>query len=371
MIREDLINSAVTFLQDPSVAQAPLDKKIAFLQSKNLTPEEVDVALSRVGDPPASSIAGPPQSYPYRQPAPSQAGYGAYPGAYWPQQPPPELPKRDWRDWFIMATVMGGVGYGIYFTAKRYIVPLIAPPTPPQIIQDKTSIDESFEKAFALLDQLNTDTAALKAAEESRTTRLDTTLGELESVLSSLKDSDRKREEDARRNAEDIRGLRDLIPKALDAQKEVSDSRLKELGTELKSLKTLVGNRMSSSTPAPITQHKTAGSGSGIGYTPSSSAAIQNGASAGSPPPVAQNLDTNGGGPVSGPQASTVESPNTSASSSDHPQSSASSVSGRFGSGKATIPAWQLAAAKKSQETLNGEKRDTSTSGTAVEASTS
>jgi hypothetical protein len=22
-------------------------------------------------------------------------------------------PKRDWRDWFIMATVMGGVGYGM------------------------------------------------------------------------------------------------------------------------------------------------------------------------------------------------------------------------------------------------------------------
>lgn len=27
-------------------------------------------------------------------------------------------PKRDWRDWFIMATVMGGVSYGLYFVAK-------------------------------------------------------------------------------------------------------------------------------------------------------------------------------------------------------------------------------------------------------------
>jgi hypothetical protein len=31
---------------------------------------------------------------------------------------PYSLPKRDWRDWFIMATVMGGVGYGVYFVAK-------------------------------------------------------------------------------------------------------------------------------------------------------------------------------------------------------------------------------------------------------------
>ena len=28
------------------------------------------------------------------------------------------LPKRDWRDWFIMATMMGGMGYGLYFIAK-------------------------------------------------------------------------------------------------------------------------------------------------------------------------------------------------------------------------------------------------------------
>lgn len=28
------------------------------------------------------------------------------------------VPKRDWRDWFIMATVTGGVGYGLYFLAK-------------------------------------------------------------------------------------------------------------------------------------------------------------------------------------------------------------------------------------------------------------
>ena len=27
-------------------------------------------------------------------------------------------PKRDWRDWFIMATVMGGVGYGLYTVTK-------------------------------------------------------------------------------------------------------------------------------------------------------------------------------------------------------------------------------------------------------------
>jgi hypothetical protein len=31
------------------------------------------------------------------------------------------LPKRDWRDWFIMATVMGGVSFGLYVTAKVHV----------------------------------------------------------------------------------------------------------------------------------------------------------------------------------------------------------------------------------------------------------
>lgn len=48
------------------------------------------------------------------RPPPGYGGYQQYP---WPQ-PPPEVPTRDWRDWFIMATVMGGVSYGLYTVAK-------------------------------------------------------------------------------------------------------------------------------------------------------------------------------------------------------------------------------------------------------------
>jgi peroxin-14 len=28
------------------------------------------------------------------------------------------MPRRDWRDWFIMATVVSGVSYGIYSLGK-------------------------------------------------------------------------------------------------------------------------------------------------------------------------------------------------------------------------------------------------------------
>ncbi|KAK8170661.1 peroxisomal membrane anchor protein conserved region-domain-containing protein [Phyllosticta citribraziliensis] len=359
MVREDLISSAVTFLQDPSVASAPVEKRIAFLQSKNLTQDEIDAALARAGDgapasgPAPNTSSTPPQSYAYQQPPPPPPGYGAYP-SYW-QQPPPPVPKRDWRDWFIMATVMGGVGYGLYFTAKRYIYPLIAPPTPPQLEQDKTAVDESFNKAFALLEQLNTDTSALKSAEEDRTKRLDSSISDMETAMEGLKESLRRRDGDSRRLEDDVKSLRDLIPKALESHKESTDNRLKDLSQELKSLKTLVGNRMGGaasiqappSRPGSVTY-----GGTGIPSTNGSG-------SPGTSSPVGVPGGSGLGIPQDAPQTSspapTPGAANTTASTP---------YSNRFTSGRASIPAWQMAASKK-----NEEKKDTSESGTVTEAS--
>ncbi|KAF2633858.1 hypothetical protein BU25DRAFT_14107 [Macroventuria anomochaeta] len=377
MVREDLITSAVSFLQDPSVASAPVEKRIAFLQSKNLTQEEVDVSLARAASddpsqpaPPAPQYSSPPSNA-YRPP-PSAPGYGGgYPPQYWPQPPAPEPPKRDWRDYFIMATVMGGVGYGLYFTAKRYILPIISPPTAPQLEQDKASIEESFKRAFDLLEQLDTDTKALKASEEARTERLDNALGEVESVLASLKESSKRQGDDNRRIEDDVRGLRDLIPKALDVQKEANDNRLKELSTELKSLKTLVSNRMSAP-PAPraaSTPYYGIQNQSQQSQTP----APTNGTSTPAAPPAPQpspSGQTNGSTSTDAqaspamPGGASTGAANGTASSASTPAAEKPVQSWRGTQGRAAIPAWQMAAAKKNEEA----KKDTSESGT-VEAS--
>lgn len=108
-------------LLDPSVASSPVEKKIAFLQAKNLTQEEVSAALARVGaegapvqaytTQPSSAVAQPPQYYGQQYP-PQYPPYG------WQQPPPQPAPRRDWRDWFIMATVVSGVSYGLYSLGK-------------------------------------------------------------------------------------------------------------------------------------------------------------------------------------------------------------------------------------------------------------
>jgi len=336
-IREDIVASAVTFLQDPSVAGSPIENRIAFLQSKNLTQEEIDTALARAGGesaPANYSNYAPQQQQVIRQPQP---GYGAYQQPPW-HQPPPEIPKRDWRDWFIMATVMGGVGYGLYFVAKRYVYPMIAPPTPPQLEQDKQAIDESFEKAFSLLDQLAKDTETLKSSEQARTERLDIALTEVETVISELKTASRRREEESRRMGDEVRGLKDLIPKAMEGQKENTDTRLKELNTELKSLKTLMGQRMNPTTSTSTTNSYSRPSGMGASSVSSSA-----------PTP---NTTSNGSSTteVVTPKPASVSN-GTGTESVASVQNSTTGRSSPFNTGapagKAAIPAWQMAAANK------------------------
>lgn len=44
-IRHDLIETAVKFLKDPQVQSASLSKRLAFLEKKGLTAEEIELAL--------------------------------------------------------------------------------------------------------------------------------------------------------------------------------------------------------------------------------------------------------------------------------------------------------------------------------------
>jgi peroxin-14 len=355
--REDLVASAVTFLQDPSVASAPVDKRVEFLKSKNLTQEEIDLSLARAaGDvspsaynpPPPSQNAPyypPPAQYPARGPPGQRYPYPYNPYGEYPPPPPPEPPRRDWRDYFILATVVTGASYGLYVLAQRYVKPLIAPPTPPQLEQDKAAIDEQFNKAFALLDTLSSDTAALKEAEEKRTERLDSAITDIEAIVSDLKAANTRREDDARRMEAEIKTMKESLPRSIDGVKEASERQLKELGTELGSLKLLMGNRIGSTAGSSSGGAGAFGpAGQGI---PRTQPGTFPGSAAGS---AAQTPSTEGvpQRPTPGysnsssalPTASSL--PSTSATSRPTPPTTFSNSGTR-----AAIPAWQMAAQNK------------------------
>lgn len=236
-MREDYVTSAVSFLRDPKVQSSPIAKKVAFLESKNLTSEEIDEALSRYnagksGDSSVSTGAVQPIT---------QAGHAQASIQY--IQKPPEPPTRDWRDWFIMATVTGGVGYGLYYMAKRYVFPLIAPPTPPQLEQDKAALAAQFDEAAALLSSLQNDTNELKKSQDEQQKKVDEVLKEVETVVADVKSQTTRREDEIRSVRNEIDTIRELIPKALDKQKSIQSQALTEISNELKSLKSLLASR--------------------------------------------------------------------------------------------------------------------------------
>ncbi|TGO14797.1 hypothetical protein BTUL_0048g00360 [Botrytis tulipae] len=323
---------------------------MAIREELVISAEEVDAALGRASGEqspaPQNYSNYAPQQQLVRQPQPGYGGYQQYP---WQQPSPPEVPKRDWRDWFIMATVTGGIGYGAYFLAKRYIYPIIAPPTPPQLEQDKKEIDDSFEKAFSLLDQLAKDTETLKTTEQERTERLDIALTEVETVINELKSASRRRDEESRRMGDEVRGLKDLIPRAMEGQKEVTDNRLKELAVEMKSLKTLMGQRMNPTSAINPTSNVTP-------YNRVQSSALPS-----TPSPITSITTPSNSTPaVDSPTETTTPRPASVGTSSG--TEAVASVQGRnvtpfnFSTGApaggAKIPAWQMAAATKSTSSI-------------------
>lgn len=248
-----------------------------------------------------------------------------------------------------MATVLGGVSFGVYTVAKRYIVPLIAPPTPPQLEQDKASIDAQFEKAFALLDQLATDTDELKKSEQDRSERLDSALEDVQAIVAQIKDSSKRRDDEGRRLADEVRVVKEMIPRAMESQKDAQDQRLKDLAAEMKSLKTLISNRMAAPAPAPSTaSYSSRPNPTAASFTPPSATAGST-STPSSQTPAADSTSANtsqSAEPVSQPSSDSKPTP-----SSAPDRSSTSSPYGRMMNGRAaSIPAWQMAANKKNQE---------------------
>lgn len=247
-----------------------------------------------------------------------------------------------------MATVVSGAGYAMYWTAKRYVYPLIAPPTPPQLEQDKASIDASFEKTFALLEQLTTDTEELKNSEKARTERLDHALAEVESVIGKMKEASENRESEAKRMAKELEEIKESIPQAIQREKDAMDGRVKDLATEMKSLKTLVSNRMSGQTQ---NQRPVPGSfNSQSAQTPATNGI--NGTSTPSP-------QTNGASsPTPVETASNGIPSSASFLSRDDKPAQGNPYSSRMLSGKAAIPSWQLGAKKNKEDAAGSAKKE-------------
>lgn len=157
--------------------------------------------------------------------------------------------------------------------------------------------------------------------------------------------------------AREIEEIKEQIPQAIQKEKETTDGRLKDLGIEMKSLKTLVANRMGQqpqSRPASFPPAVNGTSSSATAAAPETNGA--NGTVEEAEKPQAQ--------PQAQPQTASVLPE----------RSSASSPYGRMLGGRAQIPDWQKTGKKKSEEAKkepsNASAPDLSASGTVADAET-
>lgn len=148
--REDLIGTAVKFLQNPNVQKSSLANQQAFLKRKGLTDEEVDIACERagaIGNPShngqlqtmlqhtAAPVTPPPQSY---------------------MLPPPSRWSQ-FRDVVNTIAVIGGITYGLYLLYKKYVEPfLFGIKEKQKTIEDLISeLNEGIKKVHTNLERIS------------------------------------------------------------------------------------------------------------------------------------------------------------------------------------------------------------------------
>lgn len=125
----------------------------------------------------------------------------------------PEPPKRDWRDFFIMAVVSGGVMYGMASLARKYLLPHLQPPTTTSFQQTSTELAEQFDEASKLLAELQEQTTDLQSSVEKEREKVDAVVEEVGDAVQKVKDGEERWREEMREMREEIQELRELVPK--------------------------------------------------------------------------------------------------------------------------------------------------------------
>ncbi|KAG8916836.1 peroxisomal membrane protein pex14 [Tulasnella sp. 418] len=278
--REGLISNAVAFLKNPKTQQAPIEKRIEFLQVKGLTQAEIDEALRQAG--PAASAPPPPPSDAFSVPSTSfQTPYTPQYASSGVMMQPPPIPQRDWRDYFIMAVISGGVMYGMVSLAKvratdqrricknsgtkpislhstlripiqKYLLPHLVPPPLPAFQQSQQDLEKQFDEVAKQLAEVAETTQSQLQLVEAQKAEVTRAVDEVDKALAEMKVGEERVDKELREIREEVANIRDMLPKLIQSSQATATTTLADLQQELKSLKALLLSR-GPSFPGPST----------------------------------------------------------------------------------------------------------------------
>ncbi|WAQ89327.1 hypothetical protein PtA15_11A14 [Puccinia triticina] len=217
--RDSLISSAVGFLQDPTVASSPLAKRIAFLESKGLTSSEIEEALRR-----ASSLGTTQNAFAAGYRGPYQADRDA----------------TDWRDWFVMTVIGGGVGYLLINLAKKFLIPALKPPTQTELEEAQARLEQKYDEVTGILQTIQSDTEIVKKEMTEQAEKLGLAMKEVESAVEECLSGEIQRDQELHSVQQEVEGLRTSVQQMIQSNKEAQTAAIVDLQTELKSLKSIM-----------------------------------------------------------------------------------------------------------------------------------
>ncbi|WBW71622.1 peroxisomal docking protein Pex14 [Schizosaccharomyces osmophilus] len=221
-MNQDLLKNAVEFLRQDSITNAPDAKKVEFLSSKGLNQDEIQNAIALAQSPMYNAMKNCSNSE--------------------------NTLTRDWRDWFIMGVISGGFAWSACTLVKKYLVPMLEPPSPNAYEEDKNALDRRFEEAEKTLDSLSETTKNLAEKTEKNQDDLDGALDDLEETLSTLRrDSDQRDREIARISHDVYTMSAKTLPQSLELIQKSQEEALKKLTEEVKQLQSLQQNLPTSS----------------------------------------------------------------------------------------------------------------------------
>ncbi|SCV72929.1 BQ2448_6854 [Microbotryum intermedium] len=312
MSRTALISSAVNFLRDPTTASSPLAQRIGFLESKGLTPQEIEVALAQANGSASPLGTGMRMGGPQQQQQ-QQQHMMAMTREY----------ERDWRDWFIMAVVGGTVGYVAAKLAQKFVVPHLQPPSESELEAAQKALEAKYDEAAEMLTTLQQSTDALSQSLDEQKSAVEKELDEVRKAVEEMRDGEKRREEWSKKVGDQVDEVVRGLPGLLEKQASASAQSLTDLQTELKSLKSLLIARR----PTPATS----------AYTPPTALVAA---------PIANGSSSSTAGPTAVPTESTATATSTPATTTASGSSDATTRSSSpFSVRKPGIPAWQRSGA--------------------------
>ncbi|KAL8283952.1 hypothetical protein RQP46_005065 [Phenoliferia psychrophenolica] len=237
--RTALLSSAVSFLRDPSTSSSPLAQRIAFLESKGLSPQEIELAMAS-----ASSSA------PNTNNNGSGPAMGSYPRRGFGQGGSADEFDRDWRDWFIMAVVGGGVGWVAVKLAQKFLLPHLQPPNESDLEAAQKALEAKYDEAAELLKHLQTSTDSLTVSLDEQKAVVEADLVEVRKAVAEMREGEKRREEWAKGVGEQVDDVLKSLPGMLEKQASIQAQSLTDLQTELKSLKSLLIARRPATSPS-------------------------------------------------------------------------------------------------------------------------